>query len=66
MAVIGKWILQFIIKMGVRALESKFPGLTPVIEKIVAYLEGGGSTAVLQKHVELLPDSPFQATGLKK
>jgi len=45
---IGLPALKFALKM----LEQKYPGLTPLIEAILKYLDGGGSMQALSEHVD--------------
>lgn len=62
------WLIMFLarvaINIGVGALEKKYPGIKPVLDKIVAFIDGGGTTSQVSEHLDRL--SEFQATDLKK
>lgn len=53
---LGLPALKGLLKMILKGLESKYPGLTPLVEAILRYLDSGGKAFDLQTHCEQLPD----------
>jgi hypothetical protein len=58
------WILKVVLRMVAKFLESKFPGLTPIVERLIAFLLGGGNGHVMAAHMDKLPE--FQAGDIKR
>lgn len=56
------WWLGLIASLGIPALklilkflEIKYPGISPFVDAIISFLDGGGKVADLQKHFETCP-----------
>lgn len=65
------WWLSLIFALGLpalklllRALEVKYPGITPFVEAVIKFLEGGGTVGELHSHCEQLPN--FGPSELKR
>ncbi len=56
-------VLEQVLSSVLKGLELQYPGLTPIINAILAFLNKGGSAEALQKHCEGLPG--FCPTDLK-
>ena len=52
------------LKIVLKLLETPFPGLTPFIEAVLAFLNGGGKIEELHAHCEKLPG--FCPSDLKR
>lgn len=62
-----KFLLKVALRSIARALESRFPGLTPIIERIISFLLDGGNGHALAAHIEKFPsDHLFEPTGIKR
>jgi hypothetical protein len=46
--------LKQVLKAVLTALEVKYPGLKPLVDQIIAFLEGGGKASELHAHCNKL------------
>ncbi len=49
---LGLPALKVVLKVVLTALEKRFPGIAPLVDAILKYLENGGSIEALKDHVE--------------
>lgn len=48
------WVGSFLLSAAVKFLESKWPGIKPVIDQILAFLGQNVPASVIQAHLNLL------------
>lgn len=67
LALIGKLAMPALIallKAILTSLEVKYPGIKPLIDAILKFLDGGGTADAVLSHCEAMPE--FCGAGLKR
>jgi hypothetical protein len=63
---LGLPTLKVVLKAVLKALEKKYPGLKPLVDAIIKYLDAGGSIDALKAHMEPFCQGAACSTQLKE